>query len=143
MSHFIDKKLILNEIKTLYKFKKDTDFARFLEIKPQTLASWYVRNNFDIDLVYKKCPNINADWLLSGKGEKSKYVKNNFETEKSNHEIKLLEKQLEISEQKNLLQNERLKEKSKKIETSIEEIKKLKEIINNNGLVYNDDVFNF
>ncbi len=89
MDDYIDKKYILNEIKTLYKFKKDTDFARFLEIKPQTLASWYARNNFDIDLVYRKCPNINADWLLSGKGEKSKYLKNNFGQEKSNHEIKI------------------------------------------------------
>jgi hypothetical protein len=47
----------------------DSDLARFLEIKPQTLSSWYSRNTFDIDILYSKCVGINADFLLTGKGE--------------------------------------------------------------------------
>lgn len=48
--------------------KTDADFARFLGIKPQTLSSWYSRNTFDIELLYTKCGDINANWLLTGKG---------------------------------------------------------------------------
>ncbi|MDP2060554.1 MAG: S24 family peptidase [Flavobacteriaceae bacterium] len=66
MSKIINKRLILSNIKDVYKFKSDTDFANFLGIKPQTLSSWYSRNTFDIDLLYAKCVDINPDFLLSG-----------------------------------------------------------------------------
>lgn len=63
-----DKKLILNKIKDEYQFKSDSDFAKFLEIKPTTLSSWYTRGSFDIDLIYAKCVGVNTDFLLSGNG---------------------------------------------------------------------------
>jgi hypothetical protein len=63
-----NKWLILNEIKLYYKFKSDADFARFLGIKPQTLSSWHTRNAFDYELVYAKCVDIDANWLLTGRG---------------------------------------------------------------------------
>lgn len=69
MSTFIDKSLILNSIKSHYGIDRDADFARFLGIKPQTLASWYSRNTFDIHLLYAKCKDISGDWLLTGSGE--------------------------------------------------------------------------
>ncbi|SEA39452.1 LexA family transcriptional regulator [Bizionia paragorgiae] len=69
MSREIDKNLILNDLKSHYNFKSSAEFARFLEIKPQTLASWYARNTFDIDLLYAKCEGIDGNWLLSGEGE--------------------------------------------------------------------------
>ncbi len=65
----IDKELILNEIKNHLGIKKDAEFARFLGIKPQTLSSWYSRNTFDIELLYAKCEFLNAEWLLTGKGD--------------------------------------------------------------------------
>ena len=68
MSIMPDKKLILNKIKDSYQFEKDTDFAHFLGIKPQTLSSWYARNSFDIELLYSKCVNINPDFLFTGNG---------------------------------------------------------------------------
>lgn len=68
MSDLIDKKLILNKIKDCYKFKSDTDFAKYLGIRPQTLSNWFSRNSFDIDILYTKCVNINPSFLLSGKG---------------------------------------------------------------------------
>jgi repressor LexA len=68
MSSEIDKSKILRDLKTHYGFKSDTDFAGFLEIKPQTLSSWYTRNTFDIDLLYAKCVNIDANYLLTGSG---------------------------------------------------------------------------
>ena len=65
----MDKTLILNKIKTYLKIEKNTDFAEFLEIKPTTLAMWYKRNTFDIELLFKKCEFIDANWLLTGQGE--------------------------------------------------------------------------
>jgi len=78
----IDKGMILSEIKSHYRLKTDADFARFLEIKPQTLASWYTRNSFDIELLYAKCVDINSDWLLSGTGAmlRNQIVQNNSDT---------------------------------------------------------------
>jgi len=64
----IDKTLILNKIKEHYSFKKDAEFARFLEIKTQTLSSWYTRNTFDIELLYAKCVGIDGNFLLTGVG---------------------------------------------------------------------------
>lgn len=64
----MDKTLILNKIKTYLKIEKNTDFAEFLEIKPTTLAMWYKRNTFDIELLFKKCEFIDANWLLTGQG---------------------------------------------------------------------------
>lgn len=63
-----DKILILNGIKSHYEFKKDKQFANFLGISPQTLSSWYSRNTFDFELVYKKCEGISAEYLFTGKG---------------------------------------------------------------------------
>lgn len=77
MSTIIDKRLILNKIKLHYEFDSDAEFARFLEIPRQTLASWYKRNTFDVDLLYSKCSDIRAEFILSGKepvGKKSDLV---------------------------------------------------------------------
>ncbi|HMI03052.1 MAG TPA: S24 family peptidase [Pedobacter sp.] len=72
MSTENSKVLILNEIKSYYKFKSDVDFSRFLSIAPTTLSSWYKRNTMDYDLIYSKCVDINAEFILSGKGEVKK-----------------------------------------------------------------------
>lgn len=66
MSTNNDKSLILNAIKNHLGFDKDSDFARFLGIKPQTLSTWHTRNTFDIELLYAKCEQIDANWLLGG-----------------------------------------------------------------------------
>lgn len=63
-----DKSLILNQIKIKLGYSKDSDFAKFLGIKPQTLSTWHARNTFDIELLYSKCEQIDANWLLTGKG---------------------------------------------------------------------------
>ena len=84
MSIKLDKSLILNTIKEYYNFKSDAEFARFLDIKPQTLASWHTRNTYDYELLYSKCVGLNGEFLLSGKGNAfptleadKKYLKEN------------------------------------------------------------------
>lgn len=59
---------MLNEIKSHFKINSETDFAKFLEITPQTLHNWKKRNTFDITVIYTKCVNISADWLITGEG---------------------------------------------------------------------------
>lgn len=60
---------MLNEIKSHYKIEGDSEFARFLGISPQTLHNWKKRKTFDIQIVYTKCLNISAEWLITGDGE--------------------------------------------------------------------------
>lgn len=66
MSRFLDKKEILERIKAFYKLKSDAKLAAFLGIPPTTLASWYSRNTFNLDLIYEKCVGIDLKWLLTG-----------------------------------------------------------------------------
>ena len=79
MSTNNDKSHILKELRDFLKLKSDAEFARFLGIKPQTLASWHSRNTFDFDLLYSKCVDINCEFLFTGKGSIRK--KSNVPTE--------------------------------------------------------------
>lgn len=72
----MDKYLILSKIKEKLNIKTDRDFADFLEINPTTLAMWKARNTFDIELLFKKCEWINANWLLTGEGNMLKNEEN-------------------------------------------------------------------
>ncbi len=65
----MDKLLILNNIKKHLKIRFDKDFADFLGIKTTTLAMWYKRNSYDVELLFNKCEFLNPEWLLTGKGE--------------------------------------------------------------------------
>ena len=65
----MDKSLIINEIKLHLKIKTDSDFADFLGVKQPTISAWRSRNTLDYDLIIAKCNDIDANWLLTGKGE--------------------------------------------------------------------------
>jgi len=60
--------LIIKELIKHYSEGKSADFAQKLGVKPQTISSWLARNTFDIELIFAKCEDINANWLLSGDG---------------------------------------------------------------------------
>jgi len=78
------KSLILNKIKSHYKFKTDAEFAKFLDIKPASLSNWHARNTMDYERVFSKCVEIDANWLLTGRGEMLKNLKEvPFYSEKS------------------------------------------------------------
>ena len=68
MGRYIDKTLILNEIKSHYNIKNNVGFAKFLGIAPTTLSNWYSRNNIDYELLSTVCEDINMNWVLTGKG---------------------------------------------------------------------------
>jgi len=51
-----------------YSNGNKSDFARKIGITPQGLSSWITRGTFDLEIIYSKCENISADWLLSGEG---------------------------------------------------------------------------
>lgn len=116
----MDKSLILKQIKEHYKFKTDGEFADFLGIKQNSLSNWSTRNSIDYDRIISKCEDIDANWLLTGKGEMLKntyilkptaYLHDNIEEkkddkdyiieiqkkliEKLENEVKELQKQLE------------------------------------------------
>lgn len=56
---------MLKEIRRYYRLDKNVEFARFFELSEQTAYAWTKRATFDLELVYKNCPEINPDWLLS------------------------------------------------------------------------------
>lgn len=80
MEYKKDNLLILKQIKSHYGIKKDTDFAKFIGIPQSTLASWIKRNMFDYELIISKCNEIDANWLLTGKGEMLRNSKMNDTT---------------------------------------------------------------
>lgn len=69
MSTIIDKSLILNKIKSHYGLKGNTDLARFLDVKPQTISTWYTRNSIDYDLIFAKCEGFDMNYLLGFRKE--------------------------------------------------------------------------
>jgi phage repressor protein C with HTH and peptisase S24 domain len=82
MSILVSKSLILNKIKSAYNIHSDKDFAAFLGIAPTTISSWHKRNTMDYDLIYAKCVDINAEFLLTGTGNVKKEEGINAVTEK-------------------------------------------------------------
>jgi phage repressor protein C with HTH and peptisase S24 domain len=79
----MDKSLILKEIKKYYNFKTDSEFADFLGIKQNTLSNWSTRNSIDYDRVISKCDEIDANWLITGKGSMLKVGANNYVVKES------------------------------------------------------------
>lgn len=70
------KKERLEEIIQFYSKGKPTAFAKFLGVAPSTISTWIARNTFDYDALFAKCEELNAEWLLTGKG---KMLKTNSE----------------------------------------------------------------
>ncbi|WP_407483660.1 LexA family transcriptional regulator [Elizabethkingia anophelis] len=64
----MDKSLILDGIKEHLGFSKDSELASFLGIARNTLSTWRSRNSIDYDLIISKCDQIDANWLITGKG---------------------------------------------------------------------------
>ncbi|MEW6068929.1 MAG: helix-turn-helix domain-containing protein [Nitrospirota bacterium] len=59
---------ILDKIKQLKGIKKDTDLAKMLNVKPNTLATWRIRKTIPHDVLFRFCEEHQYDmsWLISG-----------------------------------------------------------------------------
>lgn len=59
---------MLEAIISHYTEGNKAKFANLLGVSAQTISAWGARNTFDSELIYTKCSDISADWLLSGIG---------------------------------------------------------------------------
>lgn len=66
----IDKNKLEQIIQTLFHENK-AEFARTLNISPQTVTNWINRgiSKDGVTLILKKIKSINPDWLIAGEGE--------------------------------------------------------------------------
>lgn len=64
----MDKKSMLKAIVSHYTEGNKARFANLLGVSAQTISAWGARNTFDSELIYTKCSDISADWLLTGRG---------------------------------------------------------------------------
>ena len=58
----------INALIAYFSGGSKTAFAAKLGLKPQSISNWIARNTLDADLIYSKCENVSAEWLLTGKG---------------------------------------------------------------------------
>ncbi|MES5167829.1 hypothetical protein ABVC73_04740 [Prevotella melaninogenica] len=64
------KDVMVENLVNYYTDGNKAQFAKMVGISPQTLSKWICRKTFDAELLYQKCSNLSADWLLSnGNGE--------------------------------------------------------------------------
>lgn len=63
------KSLILNKLSEYKKFKSRNEFARFLGITSQTMANWFNRNTYDLEILIIKFPEVRPLWLINGVGD--------------------------------------------------------------------------
>ncbi len=106
IGHNMDKKSIINALIRHYSDGNKSKFASMLGITPQAISTWEKRNTFDIELVFSKCENINATWLLTGTGEM-------FVTEQKNRESSgdpMVDRLLDMLEQKDAIIREQAEE---------------------------------
>lgn len=58
----------LNALINHYSNGKKSDFANLLNVAPQTISTWITRDTYDIELIFSKCKDVSATWLISGEG---------------------------------------------------------------------------
>lgn len=66
---FMEKRDMVLALISHYSMGNKAHFADILGIKPQTINSWITRNTFDTELIFANCDGINAEWLLTGRGD--------------------------------------------------------------------------
>jgi hypothetical protein len=80
LSKKLDNALILNRIKSHYKFKSDAQMARFLGLTTSAYANWHARQSIKLELLITKCADLNPNWIIYGTGNPLKNYINLDET---------------------------------------------------------------
>ncbi len=52
-------------IREYYGLKRNVEFARYFGISDQAANGWMKGGKLDCELVYRRCPEISPEWLLS------------------------------------------------------------------------------
>lgn len=65
MFTIMTKKQIINELKLTFGFKKNEDFAKALGIKPSAVTNWNRRDSMDYELIKKKFPSVDMNYLIT------------------------------------------------------------------------------
>lgn len=58
--------IILNRIKEAYNMKYDAELADLLDKDPSTISTWRRRNTIDYHLIFTKCHDLNANFIIHG-----------------------------------------------------------------------------
>lgn len=61
-SYFAKK--VLDRVKAAYNMSTDAELAEFFEVVPSTITGWKRRNTLDFKLLFKKCTDLSADWII-------------------------------------------------------------------------------
>lgn len=64
----MDKNERLEKLVEYYGNGNKSHFAKMLGVKAQTINTWLSRSTYDTELIFAKCDNVNASWLLTGEG---------------------------------------------------------------------------
>ena len=59
---------MLKQLADYYGISKNVDFARFFGLSEPTAFNRLKSGVIDFEEIFEKCPDISADWLLSGEG---------------------------------------------------------------------------
>lgn len=72
----MDNELIINKIKKHYNLDNNAQLARKLGINTSTLSGWINKRGIgNWELIFKKCPDIDFNWLIKG-AEKQETLRN-------------------------------------------------------------------
>ena len=63
------KKERLEAIMAHYADGKTSVMASKLGVADSTISTWLKRNTYDLELLFAKCENISAEWLITGEGD--------------------------------------------------------------------------
>lgn len=80
--------LVLTRLKLITNTQTDVELARVLQVSPQTLSSWKVRNSIPYPLCveFARSHTCSLDWLLLGEGSQHR-----MQAQVSDWEAELLE----------------------------------------------------
>lgn len=109
---------IISELKKYFSVKTDEALAEKLGVNRGNIATWKSRNTIDVKQIVTNFPEINANWLLTGKGKMIIKADYSFQTDSFT---------LSEPEMQYMTLLESIKDKNRIIELLEEEIKRLKE----------------
>lgn len=95
----MNKRDMLESLINYYTDGNKAKFAAKLGINAQNISAWLARNTFDAEVIFSKCENVSASWLLSGLGNMINTDQQNIDAQsliedKTNKELVELCKQL-------------------------------------------------